>query len=642
MNEEMLYIEGSFCKFAEAKENELPKFRIVANTGALMQMWRDKIAIDVDGVFAHTEPVPIFSEHNSSDGIGHSTNIHVDDGSLVIEGVVSRETESARDFVSSAKNGFPWQASVGGYVRDEIKLKDGETLDLHGETIKGPAIVATKFELYEVSVCVHGADKNTSSTITAHLGADTNLKGANMGLENKEPITNEPVTATEVDDGLEKQLQAAREAHAAELERVAEIRARSMGDDEALQAQAIREGWSADKFELHALRSARGTAPAVHTPQPDAEVSKKALTIATIRAMGYQASEDRFSDQQLTAADDLGRIGFFEIAERAAGASPFSFHKDPFTSIRASISTSNLGSVLSSSGSAVLEHLTGRLNTQWKQVFKVGDLDDYKETDRFSLEDNFELKKVPTGGEMEHGEFADEKYTIQAEDYGRQYAIPKKYIVNGEALKVYASLLESIALAANTAINRQAWGLFMNPSACADGKAFYHADHGSLKTCTFTFDNLASAREAFIQRKKAKSTKTDESLGIEPSLIVVPTALEFSALMATKATTLNNGSAANNPADYNPYAGRFTVVGVPYLSFPTFTNYSSTTWYLAADPTFVTAFEIAFLNGQEFPTIRQEDMEIGKLGIAFDASFAFGVAQRDYRGVLKCTASQSN
>ena len=247
------------------------------------------------------------------------------------------------------------------------------------------------------SVCVHGADE-IRQYYHSPFGRRYQLEEP---IDETKTYAGERVTATKSTTGSEATANGTRRTrqNSNESRRFALARWATT----KRQAQAIREV-GALTAELHALRSARGTAPAGHTPQPDAEVSKKALTIATIRAMGYQASEDRFSDQQLTAADDLGKIGFFEIAERAAGASPFSFHKDPFTSIRASISTSNLGSVLSSSGSAVLEHLTGRLNTQWKQVFKVGDLDDYKETDRFSLEDTFELKKVPTGGEMEHGE----------------------------------------------------------------------------------------------------------------------------------------------------------------------------------------------------------------------------------------------
>jgi len=639
MSLEKLYIKGSFCEFSDSpSEAGLPKFRIVANTGAAMEFWDERVAIDVDGVFPHTEPLPVFGEHFDGNGIGHSTKIYVNDGKLVVEGVVSRETESARDFVSGAKNGFPWQASVGGYIRDRIELQEGETLDLHGETIQGPATVATKFEMYEVSVVALGADKNTSSTITAKMGGPTPMKGNTMGLEAKEPIIDDSVAP--VDNGRDEELQASREKAAAEIERVAAIKARSLGDDEELQAKAIREGWTADKFELEALRALRGSAPAVHTPSTDCD--EKALVIATLRAMGVQPDERRYEDAQLTAADRLGSLDFLELAERASRATPFSFRKDSYSKVCAAISTTPLGSTLSNAANAALVQTMNASDTSWRKVFKISSVYDYKATERWKIDTNFEFKEVPPGGDLEHATAADEKYTIQAKLWGRQFVLPEQSIVNGDALGVFGELIRQIGFGANDAINRQAWGLLMNPASAADGKAFYHADHASLKvSCAFSFDNLSAARAAFINRKRAKATGDDAPLGIPPQLLVVPPSLEDKALMVARATTLNNGAEGNTPADFNPHVGRFTVVGVPFLEYATYTNYSATTWYLFADPNRLPAFEIAFLNGNQAPIVRQDQMKIGTLGIEFDAHFGFGVAQEDYRGALKCISASS-
>ena len=49
------------------------------------------------------------------------------------------------------------------------------------------------------------------------------------------------VELVEVDE-----IQASRERQAQELERIAEIKKRSNGDDYELQATAIREGWTPD------------------------------------------------------------------------------------------------------------------------------------------------------------------------------------------------------------------------------------------------------------------------------------------------------------------------------------------------------------------------------------------------------------
>lgn len=634
-NSDLIKIDAAHSVAAQDTENGLARFRLVANTGAVMEFWDERIAIDVDGVFPHDERgVPILYGHNYRLGIGHSTSISANNGNLIVEGVVSRETETARDFVTSARNGFPWQASVSGIIRESIELDDGESLDLHGETINGPAIIATSFELFEVSVVEYGADGRTSSEITARrVGNNDNIKPSlNKEPEHMENTEKKPDQQVDA----QAQLEAQRAAAAAELERVAEIKARSFGNDEALQAQAIREGWTADKFELEALRASRQTAPAVHTPSNDCD--EKALEIAALRSAGFVPNEKKYEDRQLTAADRIGRVEFLEFAEMASGVSPYSYRKDSYRKVCAAISTTKLGAILSNVANAALLETMAALDTSWRRVFKRSVVNDYKPADRFRLDSNFEFKEVPDGAELEHATAADEKFSVQAKLWGRQFALSEQQIVNGEALGVFGELLRQVAYGANDAINKQAWGLLMNPANSADGVAFYHANHASLKaSCPLTLDNLSAARAQFISRKRSKLSD-DTPLGIPPRLLVVPTSLEDKALMITKATTLSGGSTADNPTDWNPQIGRFEVVGVPFLEYATYTNYSATTWYLFADPFRLAAFEIAFLNGNEAPIVRQSEMQIGNLGIQFDAHFGFGVGQEDYRGALKCTA----
>lgn len=446
----------------------------------------------------------------------------------------------------------------------------------------------------------------------------------------------EDESKVDVQATVQEAIKARREAEAAELERVAEIKARSSGNDDALMATAIKEGWTPDKFELESLRASRQTAPAVHTPAD--ECDDKALEVVALRAAGFKASEKRYNDAQLSAADKIGNLEFLEFAELASHAQPFSYRKDGYKKVCAAISTSNLGSLLSNVANAALLDTMAGLNTEWRRVFKLSTVNDYKAAYRYRLNSNFEFKEVPEGAELEHAVASDEQFTVQAKLWGRQFALSEQAIVNGEALGVLGELLRQVAYGANDAINKQAWSLLMNPAAAGDGTAFYHASHASLKaSCPLTLDNLSAARAQFISRQRSKLEK-DEPLGIPPQLLVVPTALEDKALMLTRATTLSGGSEAGVPTDWNPQLGRFEVVGVPFLEYATYTNYSATTWYLFADPYRLAAFEIAFLNGIQAPIIRQDQMRVGQLGIEFDAHFGFGVGQEDYRGALKCTA----
>ena len=571
----------------EASDDDIAKIKMVANAGSVMNFGSKRYAIDVEGVFPHAESIPIVYGHELSAGIGHTTAIKAEDGKLLVEGVVSRETPYAKDFVSSARNGFPWQASVGGMIVDKLSLKKGESYNLHGQEIGEGVDIVTKFELFEISVVEFGADPNTSS-IAAQAQVDDNT------LLEGETMNENDVELVEVDE-----IQASRERQAQELERVAEIKKRSNGDDYELQATAIREGWTPDRFELESLRAARPKAPAVHNPEPECDA--EALEVVALRAAGFNP-EKRYSDKTLTAADRLGALGLRDYLEKASGGRLDARRLDSPEAIRAEFSTQNLNYVLTRSVNAILLEAFNYTDNSWKKCFKIGRVNDFKKAERYRLDSAFELEPLTDGGKIKHGEIADAKFEVQAQTLAT---------------------------------------MFMNPGNAIDGNAFYSTTYGSLKESTaLTLDGLSAARAAFVSRKKQKATSKDAEspLGIPPTLLIVPTALEDKALMLTKATQLNNGTTADNPADYNPNYGRFQVVGVPFLGFSNYTGYSDTTWYLAADPNRIPAFEISFLNGKTAPTVERADAPFDTLGVQYRAYIDFGVSVQDRRGIMKVTA----
>lgn len=611
----------------EASDDDIAKIKMVANAGSVMNFGSKRYAIDVEGVFPHAESIPIVYGHELSAGIGHTTAIKAEDGKLLVEGVVSRETPYAKDFVSSARNGFPWQASVGGMIVDKLSLKKGESYNLHGQEIGEGVDIVTKFELFEISVVEFGADPNTSS-IAAQAQVDDNtlLKGEQMNENDVELV--------EVDE-----IQASRERQAQELERIAEIKKRSNGDDYELQATAIREGWTPDRFELESLRAARPKAPAVHNPEPEADA--QALEVVAIRAAGFTPSEKKYSDKTLSAADRLGPLGLRDYLEKASGGRLDARRLDSPEAIRAEFSTQNLNYVLTRSVNAILLEAFNYVDSAWRKCFKIGRVNDFKKAERYRLDSAFELEPLADGGKIKHGEVADAKFEVQAQTLATMFAITRKDIINDD-LGALTDIPRQFGFGAADTINKYCWTLFMNPGTAIDGQAFYSTSLGSEKAATpLTLEGLSAARAAFVTRKKQKATSKDAEspLGIPPTLLIVPTALEDKALMLTKATQLNNGTTADNPADYNPNYGRFQVVGVPFLGYSNYTGYSDTTWYLAADPNRIPAFEISFLNGKTAPTVERADAPFDTLGVQYRAYIDFGVSAQDRRGIMKVTAS---
>ena len=127
-------------------------------------------------------------------------------------------------------------------------------------------------------------------------------------------------------------------------------------------------------------------------------------------------------------------------------------------------------------------------------------------------------------------------------------------------------------------------------------------------------------------------------IALNPRYLLVPPELEVAADELFKSTNLvatGVESSAQRDAQTNIHANKYMPVVSPYLSNSNFTGYSSTAWYLVGDPQDVPAFEIAYLNGVEQPTVEEVPVAANVLGKAFRGYFDFGVAEQDPRGAVK-------
>jgi hypothetical protein len=86
---------------------------------------------------------------------------------LIAEGVISRDTAWARDVAMSAKNGFPWQISMGGPVLEAEYVPKEQKVIVNGRTFEGEMYVVRRMTLKEVSFVDLGADANTTAVVEA-------------------------------------------------------------------------------------------------------------------------------------------------------------------------------------------------------------------------------------------------------------------------------------------------------------------------------------------------------------------------------------------------------------------------------------------------------------------------------------------
>src|SRR5690606_19809887 len=145
--------------------------------------------------------------------------------------VISRDTLAAREVVTSSKNGFPWQASVGASVEDFEFVKNDEPVLVNGRQHSGPLNVVRRSTLGEISFVDLGADGSTSASVIAssnfsegalEVSVSESQTSANSETESTQPATSTvqaaqpPAASVEASQTVEQ----IRVAAAAELDRI--------------------------------------------------------------------------------------------------------------------------------------------------------------------------------------------------------------------------------------------------------------------------------------------------------------------------------------------------------------------------------------------------------------------------------------
>ncbi len=146
-----------------------------------------------------------------------------------------------------------------------------------------------------------------------------------------------------------------------------------------------------------------------------------------------------------------------------------------------------------------------------------------------------------------------------------------------------------------------------------------------------SIDGLTQAEVALLEQTDADG----KPIGIMPAIILVPTALSAIGTMLYKSLEIRDTTASIKYPVANPHQGKFGTEVSRYLANSNYTGSSVKAWYLLADPNDLPVIEVAFLNGQESPTIETAEADFNVLGIQMRGYHDFGVALQDPKGGVK-------
>ena len=616
---------SEFLEIIAAAKDGKHKVKGLAYSGGKMRLfgWSRPVVVDLSGMNIPGD-VPLLTDHtNFTEGrIGVVTATLTESG-LEIAGEIVAGSDAAENIVTQGKAGADWQLSIGAEVEAAELVQEGKRV-VNGIEHEAPFYHVTKSTLREVSVVAVGADKATHMKVTAKLELkgnsimepkDTHKTATPPAVEAAAQPTNpsaEPAATIEAAaPGTPVDVKAvAAEAVKVERERVAMIKAVCNGEFAEIEAQAIAEGWDKNQVNeavLAAFRKKQPVADVNITIKKDKSMNAKHIEAALSLRAGIDGDSlaKSMGEETVEAAAkdaDMPLAGILAECMKLEGMSvPRSFDN---AAIKAAFSTVSLPGILSNVAQKKLLQAYQAQPIIATKLCTTADLSDFKENQRYRLTDIGDLKPVGADGEIKDGGVAEEAAVNQLDTYAKKFCLTRKMIINddlGAFLKVPTAMGNRAARLVDQLFFKR---LMANPTM-TDGKALFCAPHKNQLTganSALSADSLKKAIQLFLNQ----TDRDGQPINVEPSILLVPTALKFLAQELTQGRALIMSGGAENtvrPA-INVLADEgLSVVSSPYLSNSKYDGASDASWYLFGKPGTVDTFEIGYLKGKRTPTV---------------------------------------
>lgn len=252
-----------------------------------------------------------------------------------------------------------------------------------------------------------------------------------------------------------------------------------------------------------------------------------------------------------------------------------------------------------------------------------GTLPDFKASKRVDLNTFPALSKVEQGAEYTYATVGDRGETIQLATYGKLFSINRHAIVNDD-LDGFTRIPAKMGRAAIRTVGNLVYAVLTGNPTMADGVALFHANHANLLTGAA----LSTASVDIAAAAMAKQTDaTGNTLNINMAYLIVPRGLL--GLARTIANDEKEVTAAKTATQYNWMRGTFEVIADPRLDVASTSN-----WFAAANPMVNDTIEVAYLDGNDAPSLEQQGGWTVD-GVEFKVRIDAGVKALDHRGLAK-------
>lgn len=263
-----------------------------------------------------------------------------------------------------------------------------------------------------------------------------------------------------------------------------------------------------------------------------------------------------------------------------------------------------------------------RVPSTWRNWCKVGQVSDFRDSERLRLGSIGVLDDVLENGELKNKTIPDgEKEKLRARTKGNIIAVTREAIINDDLGYLLDTARWAGTSAANT-LEALAYTTLLSNPKLNDGYPLFHTKHNNIATGAdigalgeTTLDKMA------VRMGTQKDISGNETLMIDPAYLLVP--------RTQKTVAVKWMTAANQPVAGN--AGRDEPNGVQGLAEVVASPRIESGYYLLANPSVAPVLEMLFLNGVEEPYVETTDgwrVEGTEIKIRLDV----GCGAIDYRG----------
>jgi len=687
---------------ADGQPARLRRFRNVVYRGGILNLpnFRLPLVLDLQGLDVGDQVRPALLDHkqDADHVVGQTDRVVIEANELIAEGNVMGTSPEVLRAIDLNDKGFAWQSSVGATPTSPLRMiPAGHQVLVNGQAFTGPIFVATTSRLGEITFCVMGVDRTSSARIAASAAGEVGIMTfeqycASMGFDpatlNEQQRASlqtmfeaqgaappEPAAASTAPPPAAAPAPAAAAPVAAavgqleisaadiqELSRCDAIHAICSGNNGTfpeIEASAVANNWDLRTTRVAVIRAARPTAPAIHIRNHDRnpQVIEASLCLASGISANVAHERGWFSEQVIEAAESphwrnmsLSRFGHEIVTASGGYMKPGKIDTEGVYQIfaadrrlndpmrqpieAAGMSTLSLTGVLGNTNQKILLNSFMDVKRVIPQIAVKQSPSDYKQFKAYQVTMSGDIEEIGPDGELPDISMREEEFANQVKLKGAYMSVSEVTFVNDD-LDVFSMVPKMFGRKCAINFEKSGFTTFLSTAG-----SFYSIANGNYMEGAGTALSIAALSQA-NQLAEEQDDEDGDPIMLQFNRILVPPALSITAsdLYKEKNIVIAGATDVVRTAS-NPHAGSFAPLSSPFLG----TKYgvsgsSDVAFYLLPENGDMSALQVAYLNGQETPTVERGEVDFHKLGIAWRVTFRFGFAKGQKRAVIKSKGS---